>query len=794
MPFPDNSGNGIFRLVAYLWLMSIRRILLFVTCTLLSGTGISQTLSGRLTDGQSGQPIVTGEVEVRALQGEDFFLVTPTDSAGFYSFQDLKPGYYEMDVSSLGYTTQLLKQVLISAGKDAEAHFTLFPAINPLPDVLICASQPGSRPIQPLSEIPLSREQTQRFPATFFDPARLAQAYPGVANADDQANGLVIRGNNPASVAWRVEGVEVVNPNHLNNAGTLGDLSTTASGGVLMFSAQMMDNSSLLTGTLPAGYGNAMGGIMDIHLRNGNSREREFTVQAGLIGIDLAAEGPFTKKKKASYLANYRYSTVGLLGQMGISFGGETINFQDYSLKLNFPGNRGDEWSVFMLLGKSENRFSPPTDSSDIKTFKDLFQINFESGSSMLGIGYFSPIFKRSWAKINVVGSSQGNEREAEAESFWSWSIKNDTRLGVNLMVSNYLTPTLRFIWGTNGQYQDFDFWYTSTTGVEESRYSNTYIVQPWASFEWTSPDGTANARLGYHAMLVDAPNSNYALEPRIYFSKKLGPRHSINASYSLQSQAINPGTTNSSWLNETVNLPRGHHAALRHNWTFGEQWIFRTEFFYQYLSQLPAASEPGNAYSSVNISEFIPGQFVAINQGGKAENKGIELSLERYMADGWFMLSSLTLLDSRYKNGDSQWYDSRWDIGHIFNTTAGKEWIQSKTAIKTKAFGFNARFTWRGAYLEQAINQEASATLQETIYFTEEGFTIRRPDFFRIDARVYWRKSIGDKRNTTFAMDFQNLTLRENIAYQYYDPLTEQVETKYQLGLIPNLSWKLEF
>jgi len=194
-------------------------------------------------------------------------------------------------------------------------------------------------------------EKTRRFPATFFDPARVMAAYPGVVNANDQANNMAVRGNSPNGILWRLEGLDIVNPNHTSNAGTLNDRATQNGGGVNILSAQMLGNSRFLMGALPADYGNVQSGILDMQLRDGNNQQSEFTNQVGLIGVDFAAEAPLSKAKKSSYLANYRFSTIGLLSALGMPLGDEEITFQDFSFKLAFPTKNAGKVSVFGFGG-----------------------------------------------------------------------------------------------------------------------------------------------------------------------------------------------------------------------------------------------------------------------------------------------------------------------------------------------------------------------------------------------------------------------------------------------------------
>ena len=131
--------------------------------------------------------------------------------------------------------------------------------------------------------------------------------------------------------------MEIPNPNHFADIATLG-------GGILSsLSAQVLGNSDFFTGAFPAEYGNAVSGVFDMKLRNGNNQRNENTFQVGIMGIDFASEGPLSKKHKASYIFNYRYSTTGLLN---VDLGGK-MDYQDLNFKLNFPTRHAGTFAVW---------------------------------------------------------------------------------------------------------------------------------------------------------------------------------------------------------------------------------------------------------------------------------------------------------------------------------------------------------------------------------------------------------------------------------------------------------------
>lgn len=755
----------------------------------------AQTLRGVIRDADNGDAITGATVVLQFSRGEAAPISLATNPSGEFLFEKVRAGYYSMSVSVRGYESQVLSEVYITSGKEQVLDLALQRSNTPLAEVTILSAKPGRRALLPLGEIPLTRDQTQRFPAMFFDPARLATAYPGVSQVDDGTNILSIRGNSPSSVRWRLEGVDIVNPNHLPNAGTFSDRPAAASGGILMFSAQLLDNSSLLTGAMPAGYGDALGGVMDMYLRKGNNHQHEFTAQAGLVGLDLAAEGPLGSKGKNSYLANYRYSTVGLLGQLGVSFGDEQINFQDLSFNVRLEGKGGGYWSLFGLGGLSENIFKHKTDTAEIKAYKDFFNIDFYSKTGVLGLSNWTPIGKKGWLKTAIALSGQSNTRDADSDTYLEWSGSDDfteSKISASITYSQRMNHRIRLQTGIIGDYNQFEFKRTinglSFVPVDESYY----LLQPYAQLNWQSPNQKNSTTLGVNGVVHNGVIFSYAIEPRFSFTRKLAAHHRISLAAGGYSQS--PAVWLFRYLDDLI---RSYKIEAGYAWNFAANWQFKTAVYRQWITNSIYFTD--EKFSLVNNSEqrfdvlFRPSYNVA-----QGNNSGVELTVERNLQNGWFLLSNASFFDSKFSKVSSpsaqDWLPSRWNIGHLVNVTFGKEWQREKAVGKERTIGLNARINWAGSAREADINLAESQATHSTVYDETAGYTHTYPDYFRLDFRVYWRKYLGNRRNSTFALDLQNLTGQQNLAYHYYDPYTNKIENKYQLGTIPNFSWRLEF
>jgi hypothetical protein len=764
----------------------------------------AQTLRGRVRDADNGQPITGATVNVYASKSGGTALSLATNPSGEFVFEKLRAGYYRCEVTAVGHESIYLTEISVSAGKEQVLDIDLRRSAAQLPEVTISASLPGRRPMQPMSEIPLTRDQTLRFPAMFFDPGRLAAAYPGVSQTDDGTNSMSIRGNSPASVRWRLEGLDIVNPNHLPNAGTQSDAPAAASGGVLMFSAQMLDNSSLLTGAFPAGYGDATSGVMDMNLRAGNKRQREFTAQVGLVGLDLAAEGPVKKGKDNSYLINYRYSTVGLLGQLGVSFGDEQINFQDLSFHLNFRGRKGGQYAIFGLGGLSENNFRHKEDSTEIKYDKDRFDIDFQSKTGVLGSSGKWRINAHNWAKAALVYSVQTNDWHKTTTIFeppYDKDERTEERIAASLewhlnvqqsQVSAGVQASRIYFFANILQVQEPTPWGSSYWVPYNGGFA--YLnLQPWLRWDWASRNGRWNTQIGAQFHYNDV-FQKLAPAPRGALTYRVAKKHKIALSAGLYKQDAPAWTQffTAPYVPEANRVPylSSFQAGIRYTWSPALFWKLSVEAFHQMTENIPAREYFET--SLLNAPEFLLQYPLALNS--QARNDGLELSLERNLQNGWFFAANGSVFKSQYQIEQGPWLDSRWDIGHLTNVTFGKEWQREKSATMTRTIGVGLRGIWSGGPREADIDLGLSAYNRRTTYDETRGYHRQNPDYFRIDLRVYWKRSLGDHRNSIFALDIQNLSGQQNLAYRFYDPLTKNIENKYQLGPIPNFSWRVEF
>ncbi|MDX2245615.1 MAG: TonB-dependent receptor [Bacteroidia bacterium] len=794
--------NHYYKLFSHTLLHSALFFLCFFALSDVFGQKFTQTIRGHVSDHASGHPIIEAIISLKDLP--DFLPVT-SDENGLFRMENVPAGRHIVKVAKPGFADYTYPDLELNAGKEVVLEVQMEEKIYEAEAVEITAG--NIHDIGRVSTRVFTVEETKRYAAVYFDPARMAASYPGVVQGNDQANHLVVRGNSPNGVLWRMEGVDIVNPNHLTNAGTFTDRLTQAGGGTIILSTQLLTESSFSTGAFGPQFGNALSGVFDIHLRKGNEEKYEFTGQAGLIGIDLAAEGPLSKASRSSFLVNYRYSTVGLLSQMGISFGDEEIAFQDLSFNLSLPTKNFGNFTLFGIGGLSSNFFRAPRDT--IRDQKDRFDIDFHSNMGAGGITHTLLLGEKSLLKSVVAVSAIDSDREGfflpdlqtrlqsegdrqtqvrfSATTAFTHKLRAATTLQAGIFL-NRLGYEMSSISRPPGSTDDFKTLVNNT---------GTYtLLQPYARIEHNFTP-SLNFTAGVHSMIFLFNNSR-SLEPRLSLNWQASLRQSLRLAYGLHSQLQLPGTYFSTspenpdiLPNRNLGFTKAHHIVLSFNHQLSENLVLRLEPYYQHLYNVPIINQTTSTYSVLNLVEgYTPD---SLENAGTGRNYGLEFSVEKYLSKNYYYLFSGSLYESKYTAGDGVERDTRFNGNYVFSLTGGREFDRITKKNKNKVLGLNMRLIYQGGFRAMPIDTAASAVAFTTVFDETEGFSERLPDYFRADLRITFKRN-RQNYTRTFGIDIQNVTNSKNIAFQTYDTYLKQIVTKYQLGIIPLLSYRIEF
>lgn len=763
----------------------------------------TQRVRGRVVDAESKQPLV-GVVIVAKSNNQ---LNGVTDADGYFIIGNVPVGRQSFMFQYLGYEPAVASEVLVTSGKELELNMSMTESLQKMDEVVVSATRESDKALNEFATISsrsISVEETKRYAASFADPARMAQNFMGVSNGGDMFNGIIVRGNSPKNVLWRLEGIEIPNPNHFSGLGTTG-------GAISMLNANVLGTSDFYTGAFPAEMGNALSGVFDMKFRNGNTEKREHTFQLSTLGTELASEGPFRKGGKSSYLLNYRYSTLALLDNI-VSFGGVLPKYQDASIKLNFPTAKAGTFSLWGLGGYNSAYKDPVKDSSKWTDDDPNFVLKADNMMGVAGISHTYFTGKNSYLKT-VVSASYEKDKELvdtlnPAQDYRAVHVANESfennAYRVSVLYNTKLNNknTVRF--GAVAQqlgYKLNNNFFDEHSGEWKSFLNSKGDAQYYQAYAQWKHRMTENLTIvsGLHGSYF-ALNGSYSIEPRVaatYTSGKntyslatgLHSKPEHLSTYMYQSKKQGQADT---YPNKDLGLLKAYHAVAGYERQLPWNIRFKIEVYYQYLYNIPVEKDSTGGFSIINAldiySLFNTQQLVS---EGTGQNYGIDLSLERSFANSYYLLATASLYKSTYTDYVGDEYNTTFNRGYQVNVLGGKEFSIGRSG--RKILGLNGKVLYSGGMRESPIDINSSVQSGETVYVPKQYFTRQVPAYFRTDLGVYYK--INNKRVThSIQLEVQNITNRQNFYYSYFDREAAAVKTVNQLGIFPNLSYRIDF
>lgn len=626
----------------------------------------------------------------------------------------------------------------------------------------------------------------------------MAASFSGVVSTDDGNNNISIRGNSPNGLLWRMEGIDIPNPNHFVNPGTSG-------GGISILSSQLLTISDFLTGAFAAEYGNALSGVFDLSLRKGNNEKREFTFQAGFLGTDIAAEGPIAKNYKGSYLINYRYSTLSMLSKMGVPLGDFATNFQDLSLNIFLPTGTKSSFTIFGFGGLSDQNRDAEKDSLNWESEDDRHSSTFFSNTGAIGIKHAYMIDRSNFLQTTVLvsGNTIGDKMERLDEEYQDQERYYENFGNSKITFSSVLNSKLSARSNLrSGIYLNQLYYNLRENGYDEVKNQmetyinakgNTQSIQAFSQLNFRATERlTFNVGVHYLQLLLNNSNS---IEPRISASYELDEKQRISLGYGLHSQIQPLGTYFAEYEengqifkpNENLELSKSHHFVMGYDRQLNPFLRMKIEGYYQHLFNIPIKPGETETYSIIN-QQWSYMTDPLVNEG-LGKNYGAEFTLEQFTHKNLYFLFSASLYNSLYKTEENIWRNTRYNGNANVSFTAGKEY----SLKKNRMLGFNIRSIYGGGLRTTPVDLEESIAENESVLIDELAFEEQNPAYFRTDLRVSlkWNRL---KSTSTLALDIQNVTNRKNIYGSYFEPFTGEIKTAYQSPMIPLISYRIEF
>lgn len=780
---------------------------------------ITQTIRGSVRDVETKNPLLAATVAIYHVSS--LVAASVTDANGVYRIDDVPVGRYSVVCSFIGYREHVMSDVLVSAAKEVVLPIEMEESPLELEEISIRASGRKGETLNRMAFVSartFSVEESNRYAGSRGDPARMASNFAGVQGNDDSNNDLVIRGNSPLGVLWRYEGVNIPSPNYFGVSGSTG-------GPVTILNNKVLAPSNFMTGAFPAEYGNSNAGVFDIKMRNGNNEKHEFSGQFGILGAELMAEGPMSRKGKSSYLVAYRYSTLWLFDKIGIDVGPDQTQYQDLNFKLNLPTRSSGNFSLFGMGGTGYTEILASEDIApepdDVYGDQDMDE-HFRTSMGVMGLNYSKALGSSSYLKLTLAVSreQQTNHldkvfRHIENDTFVVDSIRiphnayhnNQNKYSANLSWNKKINRQHSFRTGLIFDVYQFDmedsiFNEASLSFVTRLDHQGlAKLSQPYAQWKYQASDKlTFNA--GLHAQFLQLEeNVSKSLEPRLGVNYRPNEQHMFSYGTGLHSQMLptyiyfaSPGNPEGAYTqpNRDLGFIRSFHQVLSWDYYLNSNLKIKAEGYYQYLYQVPV-EYTSSSYSVLDeghdMSRFFPDSLV---NSGRGRNYGLELTVEKFFSKSYFMMLTASLFDAKRTGSNGINYDAVFNGRYALNLLGSKEFILGTRRNQSITLG--GKITFAGGKLYTPIDIAASDIAGEAVYDDSQRNSRQFKPYFRLDIKLNYRIN-ASKTTHELGLDLINVTNRENVYKQIYISGAEPpLDEKYQLPILPIFYYRIDF
>ncbi|MEO9965735.1 MAG: TonB-dependent receptor [Reichenbachiella sp.] len=792
---------------------------LIVALISLKATAQTQTVKGQILDAQAEYPLFGATV---GLIGSDPYLGTVADVNGYFKLENVPIGRQTLIVQYLGYKNQTIPNVLVTTGKEVVIQIKLEESVEKLEEIVVTADANKDLPINELAKVSartFSLEEVTRFSGGRNDVARMAASFAGVSAPDDSRNDIVVRGNSPSGLLWRIEGMPVATVNHYNTIGSTG-------GPVSALNTNLLRNSDFMTGAFPAEYGNANAAVFDVNFRNGNTDKYEFTGQlAAFSGLEFMAEGPIKRGNNSSFVASYRYG-IARFAAPGTS---AIPIYHDFSFKANLGDSKIGRFEIFGLGGLSSiDFFGDEIDETDLfaNPNEDAY-VNSDLG--VIGLSHLLRLNKNTYLKTILGASATANTynqdnliKDAEGNTLLKYRSTNVDNTEIRYNLSSTLNKKFNASWslraGVVAELYDANFFVEdrdNQPGIPDSdgdgvpddfrlirNFKDQYMVtQGFAQTEHKVSDDLS-ITVGLHSQYHSFTES-IAIEPRAAISWQFDPRQRISFAYGLHAQAVpspilfyeeqvGPGVYQKT--NTNLDFTRSHHFVLGYDRNLGPSWRLKAETYYQHIFDVPVEQSP-SSYSILNEgADFVFEEKGSLVNNGTGKNYGAEVTLEKFFSNNYYLLMTASLFDSKYEGSDGVERNTAFNNHYVYNILFGKEWKFGKG--QKNAWTFDTKLTTSGGKPYTPIDLQGTRNnAGDEVRFENEAYTMRYGQYFRWDVKFGVRIN-SSKKNVShqFFIDLQNVTNRKNEFVKRYNEVTDQINVVEQIGFFPDILYRIQF
>jgi hypothetical protein len=796
------------------------------SASMIYSQNLTQTVRGTVIDVDSKLPLIG--VAVVLTNGEQHSAIT--NEKGAFKIENVPVGRVNLQLSYLGYEPQNKPNLEVNSGKEVFLELSMQESIIKLEEVVVKANKnkgEATNDMAMLSSRSISLEETNRYTGGMNDPSRVVSSFAGVASTPDGSSDIIVRGNSPKYMQWRIDGIEIASPYHMDD-------QNASFGALTALNNTLLATSDFYIGAFSPEYGNVLSSVFDVKLRSGNNEKFEASVGVGIMGTDVTLEGPFKKGYAGSYLVNYRYSAVSLIDKLGLVDVPGALNYQDATFKVVLPTKKTGTFSFFGLGGlsgfdmtnmKSSDLTTPgKTSNADIR--KDYIK---SAGLSNFGINNTLTINGNSFIKTSLSYSANGFDDDVNEWSViklynnlgaylsdsltdkmltFKSRVKNSSyRAAINY--SNKINSKNKIQVGTKYALSVFDYnqniFDNSSSAMQNVTDFNKTAGAIYNFISWKySLNENITFVTGLHNTNV-LLNNKSTFEPRIAVNWKINNTNSVHAGYGKHSsmESVHNYFTKVTMPdgsvtepNKNLDLLKADHYVVGYETRLNENLMAKVEAYYQDLYNLPVENNDTSYYATIN--EGYEYRYVALVNKGTGKNYGLEITVERFFDNNYYYMINGSLFNSTYKTLEGVERNTQYNGNYLFNFLCGKE-FKHLGKKQNKTLALNAKIFFGGGkkyipLLRDAQGNVAVDPANNKYWDYKKAYDKSIDNAFALNFSVSYKINKPNSTHEIF-LDLINLTDNRAKMAEYYDESKPgKVGYLTQFGFFPNLMYKVYF
>jgi hypothetical protein len=738
-------------------------------------------IKGAIVDAETKTPLMGANVVVLGTKRG-----AASDDIGHFIILDVPVGSYTLQFSYLGYETMRKTDIIVRSERITFVQSGLKPSVIEGQAITVTAGYFSQTEEQPTSAVHFSYEEIRRAPGSAGDVSRILMILPSVAKVNDQSNGLIVRGGSPVENAFFIDNIEIPNINHFPTQGSTG-------GPIGLVNVDFIRDVHFSTGGFSSMYGDKLSSVMDITFREGNPDEFDGQLDLNFAGFGGVAEGPLFDNK-GSWLFSVRRSYLDLLVKafdVGTSI---APSYGDYQGKVVFDVASNHKLMLLGVFGDDHN--SPDKDAAEeydmiVYGDQDLYVgttgINWQAvwpdlGYSNTSISYSSQKFEENFIETTTDSLLMVNNSHEQTVRFRN---VNHLRLALRhsmecgLEIKHLVTDFENYYNEYTDALGDMVPEFTLNVGESAEKYGAflSYRVKPISPL--TVEAGLRADHFCY--------NDNTYISPRFSIAVQLTRRTSINGSAGLFYQSLPAILLFQDEENRDLKDPRAVHYVLGLGHLLTENTKFTLEVYRKDYDFFPIDPTQPSLFL---IDELYYRYGFFFNHGrltdtGKARSNGIEMMIQKKLAENFYGLASASYFRSEYRDDRGTWVERVFDNRYIMSVEGGYK--------PNNKWEFSLRWIFAGGPPYTPLDVEASKAINRAVLDDRRINDARYPDYhslnLRFDRRLHFTGS-----NLVFYLSVWNAYNRKNVASYFWNEMEQKQDIVYQWSLLPIMGFEYEF